>query len=269
MISILLSCYKSNLDYLKEQIDSIINQTEKDWELLVYLDNGDAREDGRIRIFLDTYKDTRIKWFIEGHLGYAKAYNYLLKQAKGEYVCFCDHDDIWVKDKLATQKGYLDNFKDVDCVFSFLHWFGEKDKIEAFKIEDYEISQELPFWQPIKHPSVMFRKKRFGAFNCPFDHAADYWFWSKHYDRNYHLIPYVLVHYRRHSGELTKDKTAFREQTAKIIKRNMKAFGFDFNLETCKALDRYSATYDPELKRAIQTMLEYGERIEEYEDRLY
>ena len=247
MISILLSCYKSNFEYLKEQIDSIINQTEEDWELLVY-DDGTPN----LKEFIDVYKDKRITYFNEGHLGYAKAYNYLLKHAKGEYVCFCDHDDIWVKDKLEIEKKYLDEHHEVDCVFGWLHWFGEKEKLESFMIDDDEISKELPFWQPIKQPTAMFKKARFGEFDSPYDKAGDYWFWSKHWDRHYHLIPTVLAHYRRHAGEATKDKTGFRENTAKIIQRNMAMFGKTLDLDTCKALDRYSKTYDPELKNSIQ-----------------
>ena len=247
MISILMSCYKSNLIYLKEQIDSIINQTEKDWELLIYNDGAEFLE-----FCINEYKDDRIKLFGGKHLGYAKAYNFLLKKSKGEYVCFCDHDDVWVEDKLEIEKGYLDNHKGCDCVFGFLHWFGEKEKIETFEIEDWEISRELLFWQPVKQPTAMFRKSRFGEFDSPYDIAGDYWFWSKNFDKNYHLIPYVLVHYRRHAGELTKDKTGFRETTAKIIQRNMARFGKTFDLDICKRLDRYSSTYLKDLKESIQ-----------------
>ena len=42
MISILMSCYNSNLDYLKEQLDSIFNQTEQDFELIIHLDSDDS-----------------------------------------------------------------------------------------------------------------------------------------------------------------------------------------------------------------------------------
>lgn len=251
MISILLSCYNSNFEYLKEQIDSIIRQTEPDWELLVY---NDGTND--LKPFIEKYNDKRIKYFDEGHLGYAKAYNYLLHKANGEYICFCDHDDIWVDEKLATEKGYLDNYPNVDCVFGFLHWFGETEKIETFDIEDKDISRELPFWQPIKNATAMFRKSRFGEQDSPLQQCGDYWFWSKHWDRHYHLMPYILVHYRRHAGEMTKDKRAFREQTALIIQRNMKSFGLNFTLDTCKALDRYSKTYDKALKEFIQDNIE-------------
>ena len=247
MISILLSCYRTNLLYLKEQIDSIIHQTEQDWELLVYDDGAEF-----LSFCLNEFNDDRIKLFEGKHLGYAKAYNFLLGKAKGEYICFCDHDDIWRWDKLEVEKKYLDGHPEVDCVFGWLNWFGEKEKAEAFEISDEDISKELPFWQPIKHPTAMFRKDRFGEFDCPYDYCADFWFWSKHYDRHYHLIPQFMVNYRRHGGEMTKNKDIFREHHAMVIRRNLAMFGKDLDLDTCKKLDRYSNTYDDELKKKIQ-----------------
>ena len=251
MISILLSCYNSTFSYLKEQIDSILEQTEKDWELLIYNDGTPMLD-----VFLCDYKDKRIKYFDEGHKGYTKAYDFLLSKAKGKYVCFCDHDDIWMPEKLAVEKKYLDENKDVDCVFSWLRWFGEKDKLEMFDISDDDISKELYFWQPIKQPSAMFRRKRFGSFDAPFDKAADFWFWAKHKDRHYHLIKEFLVKYRRHASELTKDKKMFRENSAIVIRENLKnAFGIEFPLYACSKLDRYSKNYNETAYRKVREFL--------------
>lgn len=248
MISILLSCYRSNEEYLKQQINSIFAQTETDWELLIYDDGNDDLQ----KILYPFMFDKRVHYYNAGHKGYAKAYNYLLKKAKGEYVCFCDHDDIWVKDKLEIEKKYLDEHPDVDCVFGWLNWFGEKEKLESFSILDEEISKELYFWQPIKQPTAMFRKERFGEFDAPFDASGDFWFWAKHKDRHYHLIETVLVHYRRHAGEATKDKTAFRETSARVIQESLKnRFGITPALDVCKMLDRYSKTYNKDLKEFI------------------
>jgi len=251
MISILLSCYNSTFSYLKEQIDSILEQTEKDWELLIYNDGTPMLD-----IFLRDYKDKRIKYFDEGHKGYTKAYDFLLNKADGKYVCFCDHDDIWMPNKLEIEKKYLDEHPDVDCVFSWLRWFGEKDKLEMFDISDEDISKELYFWQPIKQPSAMFRRKRFGSFDAPFDKAADFWFWAKHKDRHYHLIKEFLVKYRRHAGEATKDKKTFRENSAKVIQENLrKRFDREFPLDKCSKLDRYSKTYDNEWYKMVREQL--------------
>ena len=134
MISIILSCYNSTFSYLKEQIDSILEQTEKGWELLIYNDGTPMLD-----VFLRDYKDKRIKYFNEGRKGYVGAYDFLLSKATGKYVCFCDHDDIWMPNKLEVEKKYLDEHPDVDCVFSWLRWFGEKDKLEMFDISDEDI----------------------------------------------------------------------------------------------------------------------------------
>ena len=252
MISIIMSCYKSNTTYLKEQIESIMKQTEKDWELLIY----DDGENPCLKELLNEYHyDKRIIMYDNGtHLGYAKAYNYLLHFAEGEYVCFCDHDDIWELDKLEVEKRYLDEHPEVDCVFGWLKWFGEKEKLEAFSISDAEISKQLYFYQPIKQPTTMFRKDRFGEFDAPFDCAADFWFWAKHKDRHYHLIEKVMVNYRRHPGEATKDKTGFRMNSAKVIQTGLnKRFpGKYFPIEMCEKLDRYSKKYNESLKQLIE-----------------
>lgn len=253
MISILMSCYRSNIPMLQEQVDSIIAQTEQDWELLVYNDGAEF-----VTEFLKEYNDKRITVFDNGtHLGYAKAYDYLLHFADGEYVCFCDHDDVWMPDKLEVEKKYLDSHPDVDCVFGWLKWFGEKEKLEEFHISDEAISKELYFYQPIKHPTTMFRRERFGDFDAPFDAAADFWFWAKHKDRHYHLIEKVLVNYRRHPGEATKDKTAFRENSAKVIQKSLqdKAPNLVWTLDFCKQLDPYSKTYDQALKKYIRELI--------------
>lgn len=247
-----MSCYNSNLLMLNQQIGSIINQTEKNWELLVYDDGGfDLLEH-----YINSFEGNKIKYFNEGHKGYAKAYDFLLKQATGEYVCFCDHDDIWELDKLEVEKKYLDEHPDVDCVFGWLKWFGDKEKLEEFHISDEEISKQLYFYQPIKQPTAMFRRKRFGEFDAPFDQAADFWFWAKHKDRHFHLIEKVMVNYRRHSGELTKDKTAFRVNSAKVIQESLKdRFGFEMPLECCKILDKYSKDYNEDTKKIVEMFL--------------
>lgn len=252
MISVIMSCYKSNTTYLKEQIESIMKQTEKDWELLIY----DDGENPCLKELLNEYHyDKRIIMFDNGtHLGYTKAYNYLLHFAEGEYVCFCDHDDIWELDKLEVEKKYLDEHPEVDCVFGWLKWFGEKNKLESFSISDKQISKDLYFYQPIKNPTTMFRRKRFGEFDAPFDQAADFWFWANNKDRHYHLIEKVLVNYRRHAGEATKDKSAFRANSAKVIQHGLhKRFpGKYFPIEICEKLDRYSKKYNEAIKSTIE-----------------
>lgn len=256
MISIILSCYKPNFDYLGQQLESIVNQTETGWELLIYNDGAEGLMDWLImQGFLAL---GNVHYFNDGgHKGYAKAYNFLLQRARGKYVCFCDQDDIWEPDKLEVEKKYLDEHPEVDCVFGWLKWFGEKNKLESFSIKDEDISKQLYFYQPIKHPTTMFRRERFGEFDAPFDQAGDFWFWAKHKDRHYHLIEKVMVNYRRHAGEATKDKSGFRLNSAKVIKYGLEERfpSHIFTLPICERLDRYSKKYDKQLKAYIEAQL--------------
>lgn len=251
MISILLSCYKSNFEYLNEQILSVIDQSEQDFELLVYNDGANG-----LKEYIKSFGDDRIKYFDEGHKGSVGAFNYLFERAKGEYIAICDHDDIWEQDKLKIEKQYLDTHPEVDCVFGWIKWFGEKNKLESFSISDEQISKDLYFYQPIKNPTAMFRKDRFGINDCPFEKASDFWYWAKYKDRHYHLIEKVLVNYRRHSGEMTKDKSGFREGSARVIQESFKTrFGRVLPLEVCRDLDIYSKTYNDCLRRVLAILI--------------
>lgn len=97
IISICLATYNGQ-KYLKEQLDSIVNQTYKDIEVIV---QDDCSTDNTVNI-LDTYKD-KLKITIyknNKNLGYIKNFETLLKKATGDYIAICDQDDIWELDKL-------------------------------------------------------------------------------------------------------------------------------------------------------------------------
>lgn len=100
MLTILLATYNSE-KYIREQIDSLIGQTYKDWRLLV---RDDLSSDGTTDILKEYVSRYPDKIFILGNGGISKrAYlNFveLLKNAESEYYAFCDHDDVWLPDKL-------------------------------------------------------------------------------------------------------------------------------------------------------------------------
>ncbi len=100
MVDILLAVYNGE-KYIKQQLDSIVAQTFKDWRLIVY-DDGSC--DGTVKIL----KEYILKY--EGRIVFYKGLNNsksvvasfskLLKLSSAKYVAFCDHDDVWHKDKL-------------------------------------------------------------------------------------------------------------------------------------------------------------------------
>ena len=98
-LCILLASYNGE-KYIKEQLDSIINQTYKNWKLVI---RDDGSKDKTVAI-LNEYekKDERIKVLRDskGNLGFLKNFEELLFNADEEFVLFSDQDDFWLKNKL-------------------------------------------------------------------------------------------------------------------------------------------------------------------------
>lgn len=128
-VSVLIPTYNTKLEYLKESIESILNQTFKDFELII-LDDG-SKED--ISDFISSFNDKRIRFYKnENNLGVAKSRNKLLKLAKGEYCAWQDSDDISAKERLEKQVKFLDENRDISVVGANIERFPSKRVIEFF-----------------------------------------------------------------------------------------------------------------------------------------
>lgn len=109
-LCILLASYNGE-KYISDQLDSIINQTYKNWELII---RDDGSKDETMTI-LNEYekKDKRIKILRDdkGNLGFLKNFEELLFNAKEEFVLFSDQDDFWLKNKLEK---FVEKIKGLD-----------------------------------------------------------------------------------------------------------------------------------------------------------
>ena len=98
MIDILLSTYNGER-YLKEQLDSLLGQTYKEFRILI---RDDCSNDNT-RSILESYKnknEEKINLFFEDNIGPKKSFLNLLKKSNSDYIMFCDQDDIWDQNKL-------------------------------------------------------------------------------------------------------------------------------------------------------------------------
>ena len=99
LVSILMNCYNGER-YLRDSLDSIINQSYENWEL-IFWDN--QSKDQSKDIFFE-YSDDRFKYFyapVHTDLGNARASAY--KHLSGDFIAFLDTDDLWAPDKLKEQ----------------------------------------------------------------------------------------------------------------------------------------------------------------------
>lgn len=122
LISIVVPVYNAE-EFLDDTISSVLNQTYKNWELLLV---NDCSPDNSKKVYEKFKDDKRIKWFdLKRNSGTAEARNKGIKESSGNYICFLDSDDFWDKDKLSKQVSFM---KNNDCAFSFTGYeFAEED----------------------------------------------------------------------------------------------------------------------------------------------
>lgn len=100
MISVIMPLY-NNEKYVIEAIQSVINQTYKDWELIIINDVSTDNSKFVVQNFLEKEKDNRLIFIdLKENKGVSFARNLGMKKAKGEYISFLDSDDLWDKNFL-------------------------------------------------------------------------------------------------------------------------------------------------------------------------
>ena len=109
MVSILMSVYNGE-KYLKTQIDSILNQTYKNFKLYI---RNDGSSDSSAQI-IESYNDDRIIFSNEHNVGAAESFFELLRSnADSDYIFFSDQDDVWYPEKLEIMLKEIQKYDDV------------------------------------------------------------------------------------------------------------------------------------------------------------
>ena len=105
LVSVIMPSYNSK-KYIKESIESVLNQTYPFWELIIV---DDCSKDGTVDV-IKQFNDVRIKLFVnERNSGAAISRNRALREAKGKWTAFLDSDDIWLPTKLEEQLTFMIN----------------------------------------------------------------------------------------------------------------------------------------------------------------
>lgn len=166
--------------YIAMAIDSVINQTFSDIELLIVNDGSTDSTADIIRSF----NDKRIVVISQQNSGVARALNKGLMHARGEYIARFDADDICFPNRLAEQVKFLDQHPDHVIVGSHAEYILENgDHLLNFRClehTDDNIRQRLYFYCPFVHSSVMYRKEAVieaGGYSALAHSFEDYLLW--------------------------------------------------------------------------------------------
>jgi len=203
LVSVVMSVYNGE-KYLAEAVESILNQTFRDFEFIV-IDDGST--DGTAAI-LDGFHDARIvRWQNKQNIGLSRSLNTGLKMARGKYIARMDSDDVSLPERFAKQVQFLDEHQDIGVLgtaFEIIDEIGARGAEIHFPVEPGLVRWQMFFYCPIVHPSVMMRRtvyEQFGGYDPNVDHSEDYELWLRATPQTRIAnMPDVLLQLRKHRG---------------------------------------------------------------------
>jgi glycosyltransferase involved in cell wall biosynthesis len=207
LVSVIMPVYNAG-DFLVPALDSIFNQTYKNFELIVI---NDASIDNSLKILkkyqrLHKKKMTIINVKQNLNAGGDSCANLGLKIAKGTYIARMDADDISYPTRLEKQATFLEKHSGIFLVGSNADVIDKKGRIIGEKLEPLspgEIYDSYMTFHPLIHPSCMFRRKVNGkpfAYQIKYNANNDYYTFFKTLcsGQKYTNLEEKLIQYRIH-----------------------------------------------------------------------
>ncbi len=171
----------NRMPFLRIAVGSVLTQSFRDFELIV-IDDGST---DKTQELIKTFKDKRIKYFYQENRGPAAARNSGIKKAKGEFICFLDSDDRFLKDKLAVTRKYIGKFPDYKIFHTEELWYRNgaylSQKKEHKKPSGFVFKQALKICS-VSMSTACINKEVFnktGYFDEYFPVCEDYEFWLR------------------------------------------------------------------------------------------
>lgn len=157
-VSVIMSAYNEE-DSIARAIESILNQTYKNFEFIIINDGSTDRTEKIIKEYQN--KDKRIHLISKENTGLADSLNIGIKNSSGEYIARMDADDISDEKRLEIQVEFLDNNPEIALVGSWCYLIdlANNKKIECRPpTSDKEIRRYMQKDNPFIHSSIMMRR---------------------------------------------------------------------------------------------------------------
>lgn len=195
MISILIPIY-NGIEYLKDSIQSVNQQTFKDWEVIIAI-NGHLPNSPVYQEALN-YKSDKIKIFdLYNSKGKSNTLNEMLKLASYNWIALLDVDDIWHKKKLEMQMRYINDY---DVIGTRCKYFGDSKDVPKIPVRDFSNYNFLNS-NPIINSSSLI-KKELCNWDYYFDSVEDYdlWLRLRRDNKRFYNLKEILTYHRVHKN---------------------------------------------------------------------
>lgn len=206
LISIIMPTYNC-AKFIKETIQSVINQTYENWELVIV---DDCSNDNTEEI-VASFNDKRIKYHkLKKNSGAAVARTTAMKMATGNYMAFLDSDDLWKKDKLEKQLDFMkkNNYNFTCTAYEQIDEEGNKlnKVIKTKKKANYN---RILLDCPVGNSTVMYNVDNLGKFEVPNIRKRNddaLWLQILKKEKFIYGMPDVLMEYRIRNNSISSNK---------------------------------------------------------------
>ena len=208
-VSIIIPVYNGS-DYLREAIESALDQTYKNVEIIVI--NDGSADDGETEKISLSYGD-RIKYYYKPNGGTASALNFGIEKMEGEYFSWLSHDDVYYPEKIEAQINFLSerkekkiflfsDFEFIDLYTNHLRFHNVKKKYSKNSGLAI-IFNQIHGCSTLIHNSIL---QKINKFPENFKTTQDYHAWVNIYKNRFLMlhVPKVLIRSRLHDGQGTK-----------------------------------------------------------------
>lgn len=245
VVSIVMPVYNAG-SFLRDSINSIVNQTFTQWELLIVDDNS---KDNSVSV-INSYTDPRIKCFFNTeNKGPAYSRNLAIEHSNGEYIAIMDADDIAMPKRIEIEYSFLENHPNVDVVGASSVKIDEENNVIERNFVGGSISSEQIFVNtlfacPLLHSSVMIRKKFWLNNGLFYDNSypcnQDYELWSRViFFGNIFVLPDCLIKYRISPNQIsTRNRTFQLELANKLRKQMFLRLSLDFTMDELETFNQ-------------------------------
>lgn len=218
VVSIVLPVYNSE-KYIADSIESILNQTFSDFELII-IDDDSTDDTHRI---IELFGDNRIKLIKNNH-DYIQSLNKGIAKSKGKYIARMDSDDLMLPNRLELQVEYMENNPQIDICGGWIESFGHSSHTIKNPIKHKDIILAMLIGNSMAHPTIIMRRDSMSKlpfypnlYKQKFIYAEDYKLWidSIMNGLQFANIPEILLKYRISENQNTSkfSETILRAST--------------------------------------------------------
>lgn len=228
LVSVVVASYNMG-NYLPLAVESILRSTYRNIEVIVIDDGSTDATPELIKPCLD---DARVRYIRQQNQGQPKAKNNGLRAARGDFIAFCDADDLWEPDKLERQLPCFENAR-VGVVYSevsFIDGAGNRyEKPPVYRRHSGRITNQMLIKNFVPFGTSVIRREcveKNGVFDESFRMGIDWDLWLRYsLDWEFAYVPDRTYIYREWDGQMSTNYRGRYEFASKILDNFEQRFG--------------------------------------------